>query len=174
MTYKLFLNNFDFSNNVIKLILKAKNTTKTPLLATIFNQFNFLTFDEFFTQFNNLTKLFNNDILFPVFLYIPDNLTNYNSFYFFIKSPNTNFLIKKCLIYENYSTTINFIKINLINIFKVSIIKSFFLQNNIFTINLMNIKNLFFSLKGFLKSLQNININNINLNYKVFKIIIFL
>jgi len=173
----IILRNFDFSNNFLKLVLKAGSASKTPLLLTIFNQYNFSGFNDFFDKFNNLTSFLSKDILLPIILYIPDTLSYNNSFLFYIKSPNSFFLLRKTL-FLNLQTKLNlFYFINILDLFKIAILKSVVLStlDNIkFIFYFKYIKSIFFSLKGCLNSIQSLNINNSIFSRKFFYINLYI
>jgi len=179
MYNNIILRNFNFSNNFLKLVLNAGSAKKTPLLLTIFNQYNFTTnSEEFFNKFNNLTSFLSKDILLQVILYIPDSFSFNNSFLFYIKAPNSYFLLKKLLIlFQNNFKLNSYFFINILDLFKVAILKSLVLSNfqNInFIFYFKFIKNIFFSLKGSLKSIQSLKINNKFLPSKSFFISLYI
>lgn len=181
--YNIILKNFNSSYSVIKLILPAGKATRTPLLSTIFTQYNFESANDFYEKFNDFTKFLSSDILLPVFLYLPDSNSINDNFLFYVKSPNSYFLLKKLLIFPslNYNTSgsVSSIKlfINIKDLFKVAIIKSIFLSIIIpkfFTIYFNNIRIFFFSLKGQLKSIQGLVHNDFQFNAKNFSILLFI
>ena len=178
--YNLVLKNFDSSFNVLKLILPAGNASRTPLLITIFNQYNFDLYNDFFDQFNKLTSFLSSDILLPVFLYLPDSDSTNNTFSFYIKSPTSYFLLKK-LIHNPKSLKISdtscIIFLNIIDLFKISLIKSIFLSIIIpgkFKFQLNSLRKSFLSLKGQLRSIQSISLNEVAFSNKQFFIYLYL
>ena len=179
--FNIILKNFNSSFNVIKLVLPAGRAVRTPLLSTIFTQYNFELANNFFEKFNNLTNFLSIDILLPVFLYLPDSDSIDDNFFFFIKSPTNYFLLKKLIFfpildYNNKNFSIIFF-FNIVNLFKIALIKAIFLNviiPNSFTLYYYNIRNFFLSLKGQLKSIQNLTLNNIYLSSKNFLICLYI
>ena len=168
----LILKDFNYSKNVIKIILPAGKASKTPLLINIFNEYNFNNFDDFFSKFNNCTSFLPKDTYLLVLLYIPDIYSSLNFYSFYIKSPSSIFLLKK-ILYKKILINSSLISLDIIDLFKISLIKSLFLSNSFFfkfNFYFKYIKSNFLSLKGLLRSIQVLYYNNEIFYLKHFKL----
>lgn len=140
--------NFNSSFSCVKLILPAGSTEVRIISNILIENYNFLNYTDFFKDFALLTSSFSKfNILFRVFLFVPDSKSDSPNYFFFIKNINSkylflNFLFINSLICNNSkkNNIYNFkIKFDNILLYKIVLILSFFIN-----INIGNFKNLLF------------------------------
>lgn len=138
----------------VKFMLPAGYAESNTSLNTVFNQYRSTFFNSFVSDFNSKTEKLPADLLLPTTVYIPLPGSKADKCYYELYLPQSSFFMKKLNLYSLYfDSGMFFFKISLLDLFKLSILKSSGLR----IIYKIWVKQFFFSFIGTLKSFNGIS-----------------
>lgn len=157
-TFFLIFNNFMLFNYdrivKVKFMLPAGYAESNTSLNTVFNQYRSTFFNSFVSDFNIKTEKLPADLLLPTIVFIPLPGSKADKCYYEVCLPKSSFFMKKLNLYSLYfDTGMFFFKISLLDLFKLSILKS----SNLGVLYKFLVKQFFFSFIGTLKSFNGIS-----------------